>query len=34
MYRALTWWVLETGTDPQDAEAVAEAGYTVIAENA
>lgn len=24
MYRALTWWVLEQGTDPQDQEAVAE----------
>ncbi|MDN5640752.1 MAG: (d)CMP kinase [Actinomycetia bacterium] len=29
MYRALTWWVLETGTDPQDAEAVAEAAKSL-----
>ncbi|MEV8166261.1 (d)CMP kinase [Rothia kristinae] len=29
MYRALTWWVLETGTDPHDAEAVAEAAKSL-----
>ena len=25
MYRALTWWVLETGIDPRDQDAVARA---------